>query len=628
MNKKLQPTLLALALAASFGANAVVYKIENIDELYKVNGTISNHRSGSGVTLNDNDVFIGGASGKYSPSLSQSDLAIIDNNSVDVAITAISTSASNISTNPTRAVKTIPDANNVIFEFDDEFMPQAISVFEETLTNDIRTVSTINSFAFDISNENIIVGTTSSAAYELPDPDQRDTNADRDFPFYAYDYEQRAMVIDDGRVLTFIPEFSQYGGQSGLTAISGSGYVVGYAGTSLEETSEANIDVNCLSTYADTEEHREADEVAGADTLIVPLQICARGFSFDGGSSTAATYKLEAFSWQYSNGQLRNPTSLGILNSAGDSFAFDVNDAEIAVGRSASDVAALNVAVIYRNEEVIDLMDYTETTWRNSNATSINNNNLAVGFMEKIIDGVVRDKFFIYDVNSEETILTFPNDFTSSASDLASVPNHINDHNMVVGSIEIDSEDTIRQTHAFLYDADSKDFQDINDLLTCESKGFVAVGSRFEKFEIRTVGGEEELVSFDADITIVNAHKVSDDGSIIATALVTLPVIKTQFVDEEGIVITTAGQLTEGTVVEEVVVDAAGDPVFDVDSQGNAITEQILRSVVLTVVDDAEACDVITEDSEEFEVKRQGSGFGLLSLLVLIGGLFARRVRS
>ena len=122
MNKKLQPTLLALALAASFGANAVVYKIENIDELYKVNGTISNHRSGSGVTLNDNDVFIGGASGKYSPSLSQDDLAIIDNNSVDVAITAIVASASNSSTNPTRAVKTIPDANNVIFEFDDQFM--------------------------------------------------------------------------------------------------------------------------------------------------------------------------------------------------------------------------------------------------------------------------------------------------------------------------------------------------------------------------------------------------------------------------------------------------------------------------------------------------------------------------
>lgn len=626
MNKKLQPTLLALTLAASFGADAVVYKIENIDELYKVNGTISNHRSGSGATLNNNDVYIGGASGKFSPSLSQSDLAIIDNNNTDVAITAISTSASNSATNSFRAVKTIPDANNSIFEFDSEFMPQPITVFEESIINEERVVSTVESFVFDISDSNIIVGVTSSAAYELPDPDQRDSNVDRDFPFYAYDYGQRAMIIDDGRVITFVPEFSEYGGQSGLTAISGSGYVVGYAATGIDATSEANINANCLDTYADSDEHREADQLNGVDTLIVPLQVCARGFSFDGGSNSTVTYNLEAFSWQYTDGQLRNATSLGILNSTGDSFAFDVNDSQIAVGRSSSNIAALNVAVVYRNEEVIDLMDYNQSTWRNSSATSINNNNLAVGFVEKIIDGVLRNKFFIYDVDSEETILTFPNDLLSDESDLASVANHINDNNQVVGSIEIDPEDTIRQTHGFLYNADNDVFEDINDLLTCESKGFVAVGNGFEKFEIRSVGGAEESVSFEADITIVDANKIADDGTIIATALVTLPTIQTQFVDERGIVITTIGQITDG-VSEQIIVDAAGAPVFAIDSQGNTVTEQVLRSVVLTVDDDGEACDVITEDSDDFIVKREGSGLGVISLLVLFGGLIARRFR-
>ncbi|MCG7529775.1 DUF3466 family protein [Psychrobium sp. MM17-31] len=624
MNKKLQPTVLALALAASFGAQAAtVYKIENIDEFYKVNGTIQNSRSGFGVTLNNSGDILGGASGTFAPLLSEDDQNTINNNRVDVSLTQLNAQASNSSTNPLRVVKLIPQSNNSIFKFDTNELPEFIKVFDESITRDGREVSTIDSFAFDVSDTGVIVGTTSSAAYAIDDPDQSDDNADKDDPFYVYDYSQRALVIDNGVVKTFAPEFSIYGGQSGLTSINNNGLVVGYASTGLEYSSKTNIDSNCLDTYKET----------------VPLQVCARGFSDGSKNNSAVRYYLEAYSWEYSNGELSNPKPLGILTTpindtdtdSYNSIALGVNDKGIAVGRSKTFrdndkkySNRLDVAVVFKDEKVVDLMDHSETDWRYSSANAINNNDLVVGFMEKNISGFIRKKFFIYDANSENTTLTFPNDFSSSESDFASNAKGINDKNQVVGSIEVDSQkvDFGRRTHGFIYNHNDKSFSDLNDLLTCESKGYVQVGSDWKKYQVEATGGNEQKISYDADITVVDAAQIDEDGNIIATALVTLPRVKTRWVDDKG---NEVPSTTEGAV-EELVVDANGEPVFDTNSQGEPITEQIPRAVILKPTE-GEACSVVEEDSADYKQERQGAGFGIGALLMATAGLFIRRFR-
>jgi len=624
MNKKLQPTVLAIALAASFGSHAAtVYKIENIDEFYKVNGTIDNSRSGFGATLNNSGDVLGGASGTFAPLLSEDDQNTINNNRVDVSLTQLVTNASNSSINPTRVVKLIPQSNNSIFQFDTNNLPEFIKVFDESITRDGRAVSTIDSFAFDMSDTGIIVGTTSSAAYAVDDPDQSDDNSDKDDPFYVYDYSQRAMIIDNGVIKTFAPEFSTYGGQSGITAINDNGLVVGYASVSLENDAKTRIDSNCLDTYKDT----------------VPLQVCAAGFSDSGRSNRAAQYYLHAFSWEYSNGELTNPKDLGILTSpindtdadSYNSIALDVNNNGIAVGRSKTfrDQKKeynyrLDVASVFKDGKIVDLMDHSQDEWRYSSANAINDNNLVVGFVEKVISGFIRKKFFIYDATSEDTTLTFPNDFAEIESDFASNAKSINDKNQVVGSIEVDSQriDFGRRTHGFLYEHSDESFNDINDLLTCESKGYVKTGSDWKKYQVEATGGNEQKISYDADITVVDASKIAEDGTIIATALVTLPRVKTRWVDDKGNEVTST---TDGAV-EELVVDANGEPVFDTNTSGEPVTEQIPRAVILKPTE-GEACQVVDENSLDYKQERQGAGFGLGTLLIATAGLFLRRFR-
>ncbi len=624
MNKKLQPTVLAIALAASFGAQAAtVYKIENIDEFYKVNGTINNSRSGFGATLNNSGDVLGGASGTFAPLLSEDDQNTINNNRVDVSLTQLAANASNSSINPTRVVKLIPQSNNSVFEFDTNNLPEFIKIFDETITRDGRDVSTIDSFAFDVSDTGVIVGTTSSAAYAVDDPDQSEGNSDKDDPFYVYDYSQRAMIIDNGVIKTFTPEFSTYGGQSGITAINDNGLVVGYASVGLENDARTRIDTVCLDSYKDT----------------VPLQVCAAGFSDGGRRNTAVQYYLHAYSWEYSNGELTNPIDLGILTSpindndadSYNSIALDVNNNGIAVGRSKTfrDQKKefryrLDVASVFKEGTVIDLMDHSQKNWRNSSANAINDNNFVVGFVEKSIGGFYRKKFFIYDATSEDTALTFPNDFSNNESDFASNAKSINDKSQVVGSIEIDSQkvDNGRRTHGFLYEHSDQSFNDINDLLTCESKGYVKTGNDWKKYQVEATGGNEQKISYDADITVVDASKIAEDGTIIATALVTLPRVKTRWVDDKGNEVTST---TEGAV-EELVIDANGEPVFDTTASGEPITEQIPRAVILKPTE-GEACQVVEEDSLDYKQERQGAGFGLSALLIATAGLFLRRFR-
>ncbi len=616
MKNKLQLSLIAASLSACFGANAVVYKIENIDEFFKVNGTIENSRSGFGVSANSNGLYIGGASGQFAPVLSEEDEELLTNTRVDTALTQAS------ETN-TYAPKLLPKASNLVFTFDNDNQPSFLSLFEEVIDPEaLGDAVTVESFAFDTNADSIIVGTTSSVAHALDDPDQSDGNSLKDEPFYAFDYRQRAFVLDNGVMHTFAPEFSTYGGQSGITSINDNGLVVGYESVGIEPYYVEQIEKLCLDSYKDT----------------IPLAICTQGFSYNGKSNNETRYMLQAVSWQYSNGALSNRTPLGILGERveGDNFyrynsiALDVNNNGIAVGRSVAfrdgkqeTRYRFDIATIFHNNEVIDLMDHSEDTWVGSASTAINDSDVVVGYVTKYINGYPRNKMFVYDMAAASPEVTFPSDFFSGESDLASNPKDINNDSLVVGSIDIDGgSSTSRRTHAFLYDNKSADFSDVNDLLTCGSKGYVQTGDTWQKHQVEASGGDGQTISYDVAISVVDANNITDDGTIMATALVTLPRVKTQWRDADGNITTTPDENS----VEEVVKDANGNVVFDTDSEGRPITEQIPRAVILKPTDEA-VCSVVEDTSQDFVYKRSGANFGLFGLLLAGMGLFRRKLR-
>ena len=428
--------------------------------------------------------------------------------------------------------------------------------------------------------------------------------------------------IDTGGVTTFEPEFSTYGGQSGFTAINDNGTIVGYASVGIEPDSQEIIDDRCLNQFVDK----------------VPLEVCTGGFSHSSFSNPPTSYYLRAFSWQYVGGELTNPTPLGILASPIDdedtssykSIALDINNAGVAVGRSIAFRKGVkeirqkfDVAVVFKDGEIIDLMDHDNDEWLSSRAVAINDSGLVIGSVSRLFSGFSRNKFFVFDINSTTTDLEFPNDLRSSVTDFSSNANSINNDNVVVGNVEIDAvkSGTVRRTHGFIYDHKVNLFQDINNTMTCASLGFTTDSDgNLKKHTVEIQGGDGVTLSFETEIVIVDASDITDDGTIMATAFVKLPKIATQWVDAQGEV-TTAG--AEGAT-EQVVLDANGNPVFAVDGSGQAITEQLPRAVVLKPTTE-QACEVSGTDSPQDKSERKGASFGWLMLLLSLAGLGRRK---
>ena len=621
MSKMFKPSLLAVSLLACYQANAVVYEIENLDQSFNVDGTIQGSRSGFGVSLNDNGDMVGGASGSFAPVLTEEDRNALTSTRVDTVLAA---DARVIDTTPNPKVK--PEGINFVFTFNGDNQPSYLKLLEEGDPG--KQVGTTNDYIFDINNSGLMVGASSAPAVEIADPDQGDGNSDRDKNFWAFDYRQRAVFVDNGNVVAVAPPFSQYGGQSGMLATNNNGLVVGYASTALDIRAGEVIDDRCVNDWKD----------------IIPLKVCTAGFEFEGRSLLPATFVLEAYQWRISNGEVVSSKALGKLANTiddGDKFSYnsialDVNDAGIAVGRAVAfrdgeqkSSARFQVATVYRDGEVIDLMDHSNTDWLASVAQGINNNNLVVGQVTKNFSGFAREKFFVHDLDSGQNTLIFPNEEGKEGeTDLATVANDINDKNQIVGSVEIDAlrANNNRRTHGFLYDHDSNTFNDLNDLLTCRSKGFVTNGGgELTKHTFNVSGGNGQEISYEADIAIVDANQINEDGTIMATALVRLPQVKTQWVDADGNVIPDDRANTNDHH-QVIVRDADGTPVFEVDSAGKAVTEQLPRAIILKPTSEA-VCDEKDKNSGDQKITRSGAPFGFGLILTALAGLWWRRRR-
>lgn len=374
-----------------------------------------------------------------------------------------------------------------------------------------------------------------------------------EFTFVLRDFFGRGFVDLNGTLIGLESESGAAGGYTEAYDINNNLLVAGLEILEPSEALENALDV------CDDEEQR-GDQ---------PIELCYTSLQDD----LLGNHQLRGVLWQLdSDGNVVSKTQLGIPfePEADDtrlyiSRARAVNDNGIAVGSASDfvednrDFAARTFAVVFNGDVVESFLDRNEYIGGRTN--DINNDNVAVGIGTKVINGSQRTKFFVYDVDSGE--LTFPDDFFPGSSSVAKA---INEVGQVVGEGEVETSLTSnRRRNGFIYDINDGTFQNLNDLIACDST-----------------------------YTIVQANDINDSGQISALALVN----RTQ-------------------------LDMQGNPVLEDD--GTEATQDALITVVLNPIPggNVDDCDTPIDDQQV----RSGGSLGAF-LVMLFGLVSVRRFKK
>ncbi|MBL4817132.1 MAG: DUF3466 family protein, partial [Shewanella sp.] len=237
-----------------------------------------------------------------------------------------------------------------------------------------------------------------------------------------------------------------------------------------------------------------------------------------------------------------------------------------------------------------------------------NDNGILVGSYKQYLQGYERDKFFYFDTKGTADLVT-PFDFSSSAgiSDLSSKPKDINNKGQVVGYIETTHDkEKPRPKAGFLFDKETDDFRNLNQLLTCESKGFEKVDDKWIRKTVEVADGSGKTLTYNADLVIVEANGINEEGVIVGTVSVRKPQYK---FDSNG----------------NLVIGDNGLPIFEVNGYGDPLTSYLPRSVVLQTNGDeatdewlaANNCVDNNEEPDDYERKGAASFAWLFALPLL-----------
>ena len=343
------------------------------------------------------------------------------------------------------------------------------------------------------------------------------------------------------------------------------------------DISESHIAVGYASTSIDQNAiDYITDETGGcADPDIIddlPFEICVQRI-------IANVYNTEAIKWTIDAEGIVNSETLGHLVTphVDDereyvNYAQAVNNDGVAVGfahgwwdetvtEPDSNQSRQFYAVVYKNGEVTDFTD-DHSKYFDSRAYDINDTGIAVGHVNTFVNGNQRTKFYYVDTNAEKMEMVLPEDFFIGS---ASTARAINENGMIVGEGEFethnDGSSNPRRTHGFIYDITAKTFTDLNDFLTC-----------------------------DTAYTIIEARDINDANEVSATAITKVP-----------------------------RRDSKGD--LMVDEKGEQLMEDVVRAVTLKPTDgEIEDCSEVEE-----KIERQGAGFGLTGLVLLMFAGLRRR---
>lgn len=618
MKFKLDKTLSLVAvgvLSVLQGVQAApVYEIINIDlDTYNLNGTIDNTRNGYGMAVNANNEAVGAAKGKKKLTVSEDDDGVID-----IEDGVADSETINYSVN-------LPIiANNFTFNsVGNEWMPTFESVngtTAPTFPEDESTVNSVDTFFYDINDTGLKVGAMTAPQQTIDYDGSSDT---QEFWYYR-EYEQRGFVKSGtDKEIPLVPPFTKYiykegeaeeqtitvGGFSSAAAVNAGGLVAGYASTELSDNS-ANIVKSCVDDNSDT----------------APQQICIQAAQFPNQYGYSdIQYQIRGYVWQYESGSetltaTMLPLGLEVTNdSVYSAQGLGINDDGVVAGRS----------YVYRKNDK-DRLYYDAAYWTkdtngeykynwvdvdqvkdvySSIAYDINNEGILVGSYHKYIDGYLRDKFFYYNTNTDE--LVTPNDFYNNISDLSSRGRDINNQGQVVGYIETTHDkEKPRPKAAFLYDQPTGEFNNVNDLLTCESKGYKKnAEGQWERNLVEVKDGSGKTLTYKSEILVVEGNSINEDGTIVGTAFIRKPSYK---FDDDG----------------NLVIGDNGLPFFELNGYGDPVTSFLPRMVVLqpNTTSGAESCTVIDDDGSNDNYERKGAAsFAWLLALPLLW--FRRRVK-
>lgn len=309
-----------------------------------------------------------------------------------------------------------------------------------------------------------------------------------DYDRYIRDFSARAFVYTAaGDFKPLLPPVSEYGGSSAAYAINDSNTVVGYASTYL---------------LADSREW---------------IERCLDGDSYTADwCQNSPSYEEQAYVWHIDDqGNITSEQALpfGVGPLPDDeredrvyrAAAYGVNNNGIAVGYSYvfHDKDDHDFDRIGRQAVIWDLNSDSDTAFDFTNhddddggyyrsyAQDINDNNTVIGNGYRYINGFARLKAFIYHYepgNDSEELTEIPTPLTAASANA----HDINNQGQVVGEYdyEASSAQLTRRQHGFLYNVESGEFEDLNDLLPCDSP-----------------------------YEVVQANHINEDGTISATAL-------------------------------------------------------------------------------------------------------------
>jgi hypothetical protein len=429
-------------------------------------------------------------------------------------------------------------------ETDSQFVPghDRLSVENEYSFSADTSLNSINDLGDTVGSGEGMFYTVPYTTLPNIDPTSGEDSGSQQLNYVINDFLQRGFARINGEMVELPPIAIEAGGVSSAYDLNNNNQVVG-AG-SFENTSDSlqtQIDICVAGGELNTD-----NEFVEID---VPLESCLRSLMLSATFSNA--FQRRAMMWQLNgSGELISSKAFGMLftpepddEAIYSSQANAINDNGIAVGQAPGvfndNADAIRLfAVVFNGDEVINISTAPDesvgnTQLRISEATDINNANLVVGQENKSVNGSTRSKFFVHDINTNETV--YPEDFFLGSSSIA---RSINNNNMVVGFGHVDANVVVsqRRNEAFLYDHNNQVFHNINNLVECASP-----------YTVVQANGINDANEIAATATINKAFRnirgevvLNDDGTevmenrIVAVKLVPIPGGEIESCDTSG----------------------------------------------------------------------------------------------
>lgn len=585
---------------------APVYEIVNIDS-YELQGTLEGTRSGYALGVNANDELVGISKGKKKLSSSDVEGGVID---IADGIAPEETI--------TYSIEKAIIANNFTFVAAQNgaagaWLPTFDSINGTTPPSDTAVINSVDTFYYGINDAGIKVG--SMTAPEKKTENTATANVADDYWYYR-DYEFRGVAKSGSTEIPLVPPYTQFvnadktktvelGGWSAATAINNNNLVAGYASTAISKYGSDRVNY-CL----------------GTDNTL-PLDICVQREQYPNSTGTRnIQYQTRAYVWQIDNDVATGiELPLGLTPATDNTLTFTaqtlgLNNNGVVVGRSHvyrnNNTDKLRQDAAYWSKDTEGKYQYHWIPMGDSISSSIaydiNDSGILVGSYRSYIQGYLRDKFFVFDTNTPEVAYVTPNDFASTTTDLSSKPKDINNKGQVVGYIETTyDKEKPRPKAGFLYEKSTGEFNNLNKLLTCESKGYEkASDGSWARHQVEVQDGSGKILQYNADILVVEGSSINEDGTIVGTAFIRKP--SYQF-DKDG----------------NIVIGENGLPLFELSGSGDPVTAYIPRMVVLKPASSGEACTV-EDNTDTGNFERSGAAT-LAWLFALPLVWFRRRIR-